>query len=438
MKDVRRENMRKNIMNKRCIVNKRWLQLIMLVFGIFLLTGCVSAEEENVEITFIHGFGTAEDTHVAMRQIYKDFEKEHPEIHVNMISMPSSEDVLEKVGDLLTVGEIPDIIFTAGEGKETIYKYMVEQDYAVDLMPYMKKDKAFYNSVSPVILNSWLTNQGELYTVSDVLFMIGYWYNCDLFAMAGISEPPKTWDEMEEACRRLKITGQKIGKQITPMILDTEHITYLTNAILHEENISKTEEIDESFIDVQSEEFQAAIKQLRGLAEYTDVLNAYSFRDSLDAFNKEKTAIYMNGVWGTYLIDQNLNVAYAPFPSWNGESVSMISSCVGYLLGNTRNQKKIDASVEFLKYMLSEPVAQRILEETGQVPSNPNVEIREDIANGRLYQAVSSVKTAKRVIEVPANIWSREIQKAYGENMILYMEDKISVEDIQKNLNELF
>lgn len=430
--------MRKNVVNKKFIVKVKWLQLFVLIFGVCLLAGCASAEEEIVEITFIHGFGTAEKTHAAMRQIYRDFEKEHPEIHVNMISMPSSEDVVTKAGDLLTVGEIPDVIFTAGEGKETIYKYMVEQEYAVNLMPYIKEDKVFQDSVSPIILNGWMTEQGELYTVSDVLFMIGYWYNCNLFARAGISEPPKTWEDMEEVCRRLKIMGQESGEQVTPMILDADHITYLTNVMLHEANGYETEEIHKNSINVQSEGFQTVMKQLRKFTEYTEVLDAYSFRDSLEAFNKEKTAIYMNGVWGTYLIEQDLNVAYAPFPSCSGESVSMISSCVGYLLGNTQDQKRIDASVEFLKYMLSEPVAQRILEEAGQVPSNPNVKISEEIAGGRLYHAVSSINEAESVIEVPANIWNREFQKVYGEGMVLYMEDKIKIQDMIKKLDELF
>ena len=88
------------------------------------------------------------------------------------------------------------------------------------------------------------------------------------------------------------------------------------------------------------------------------------------------------------------------------------------MLGNSKDQKRIDASIEFLKYMLSEPVAQRILKETGQIPSNPNIEVDVEIANGRLHHAVSSIKNAEKNIEVPANIWSLEEQKIFFDKML--------------------
>lgn len=405
--------------------------LLLFVFG--LVTGC-GFKQEPVEITLIHGFGTSEATHVAMRQIYQDFEKEHPDIKLHMISMPSSEDVVEKVENMLAVGKVPDVIFTAGEGKDSIYDYMIAHGKAVNLMPYLEADEAFYENVSPLIFDTWKTEQGELYTVSDVLFMVGYWYNRSLFEQAGIRQIPKNWEEFEQVCQQLKrIDGQK-----QPMMLDGEHIVYLTSLILHEAYGYDLEKVQKNFMELQTPGVQKALEQLREITQHTDILDAYSFRDALDAFNKEETAIYINGVWGNYLIDQALDVGYASFPSANGESVSMVSSCIGYLLGNTKDEKKIEASIEFLKYMLSEPVAYRILEETGQLPSNPKVEISEELANGRLYDAVEKTKEADHYIEVPANLWSRKIQTAYGQNLIMYMEDKISIEEMHKNLEGLF
>lgn len=429
MKDVHRGNMRKSIWGK-----KNTCFLIGLLFVCCLLMGCGKKEDEIVEITFIHGWGNAEADHEAMRQIYKDFEKEHPEIRLNMISMPAAEDVVSKMGDLLAVGKIPDIVFTAGDGRETIYEYMVQKGYALDLMPYIEEDQAFCKNISPAVLNYWKTKNGELYTVSDVCMMVGYWYNVDLFSRAGISEPPATWEAWEEACRKLK----RSDLQISPFVLDTDHIVYLTNVILHEEELSQIENIQNDTIHIESNGFQRTLKRLKEFSEYTDTINAYSFRDSLDAFNKGKTAIYLNGVWANSMIEEDLNVAYAAFPTEDGSGVAMLSSGVGYILGNTGDAKRMNASVEFLKYMLSEPVAERILKETGQVPSNPNLEIAGQPGNERFYQAVSCMKNARNVIEVPANLWSLKLQEAYAANLILYLEDKITMEEMQKNLDELF
>lgn len=412
-----------------------YVSLLLVFCGLF--SGCQNKQKEPVEITIIHGWGSSEADHEAMRQIYEDFEKEHPDIRLNMISMPAATDVVSKMGDLLTVGQIPDIVFTAGDGRESVYSFMVEKGYAVDLIPYMQEDEAFANNISPSILKYWMTEEGALYTVSDVLLMGGYWYNQDVFSMAGIEEPPKTWEEWDAACEKIKELSLHHFPKSEPLMLDTDHIMYLTNAILCRENETALDYIRKDMINVQSPGFQATLEQIGKIAEYSEVINTYSFRDALDSFNEGETAIYINGVWANSMIDPELNVAYAAFPSEDGKGVSMISSCVGYILGNTGDKERMDASVEFLKYMLSEPVAERILKETGQIPSNPNIEITEELGNERLYKAVSCVKEAGYVTEVPANLWNSGLEEAYGENVSLYLKGKLTLEELQKELSKI-
>lgn len=436
MKDVRQENMRKNDKNSWTITLKRVLCMsIMLICSGCVLTGCHNNLSEPVEITILHGWGSSEEDHEAMRQIYMDFEKDHPEISLNMISMPSDSDVVRKVGDLLTVGQIPDIIFTSGNGRESVYSFMVNKGYAVDLIPYIESDEEFAKNISPSILNYWMTEDGKLYTVSDVLLMGGYWYNQELFTQAGITEPPKTWKDFEIACEKLVELSKHRFPKVQPMILDTDHIIYLTNAILCKESKSELEKIRKNVINVQSQNFQTTLEQIKKIVSYSDVINAYSFRDTLDSFNKGETAIYINGIWANALIEDDLDVAYAAFPSKDGTGVAMASSCVGYIVGNTGDEKRMNASAEFLKYMLSEPVAQRILEETGQIPSNPNIVITEELGNERLYKAFSSIKEAGVMVEAPANVWNFELEEAYGENVILYLKGRLSLEELQEKLS---
>jgi len=436
MKGVHQENMRKNDKKRlRGLLRPGIIFLSVMIIGCLFCTGCEKTHREPIEITMIHGWGSSEADHEAMRQIYKDFEKEHPEIRLNMISMPSARDVVSKMGDLLSVGQIPDIVFTAGDGRESIYSFMVEKDYAVNLLPFIEADENFAKNISPSILNYWMTEDEELYTVSDVLLMGGYWYNEKVFSMAGIEEPPKTWDDWDEACEKIKELSLHHFPKSEPLMLDTDHIVYLTNAILCKENETALDLIRKNMINVQSPSFRSTLEQIKKISDYSEVINTYSFRDSLDSFNKGETAIYINGVWANSMINPDLDVAYAAFPSKDGRGVSMISSCVGYILGNTGDEARINASVEFLKYMLSEPVAERILKETGQIPSNPNIEITVDLGNERLYQAVSCVKNAGTVTEVPANLWNSGLENAYGENVILYLKDKLTLEELQKELN---
>ena len=419
-------------MNMKNRMKKTGIKILLLCFCIFL-TGCAGRKEEKVEITMIHGWGSTEKDHVAMRQIYEEFEKKHPNIHLNMVSMPSSTDVISKVGDLLTVGEIPDIIFTGGDGRESIYSFMVEKGYAVDLMPYIEADEEFVKSVSEEILNSWKTKDGKLYTVSDVLLMGGYWYNQDIFERAGIREVPKTWDDWIEVCE--KITA--MDKNIAPVILDANHMAYLLTAILANEDITELENIRKSMINVNSAAFDKMLEQLQRISEYAILAGNYNYRDTLSSFNQQESAIYINGVWANSMIDSELRVAYAPFPSDDGRGIATQSACVGYILGNTSDEKRIAASVEFLKYMLSEETAGRIIEETGQIPSNPNIEIPRQSGNHRMNQAVDFVKNAGLIIETPENLWDLGEKQVYGENVILYLQKRITEEEFRKRLSSM-
>ena len=406
-------------------------KILILICMSCMLSGCGPKKKDVVEITMIHGWGSTESDHMVMRQIYEDFEAAYPEIHLNMVAMPSSTDVISKVGDLLTVGEIPDIVFTGGDGRESIYSFMVEKGYAVDIMPYIREDESFAKNISPVILDNWTTETGNLYTVSDVLLMGGYWYNEDIFRRAGITKAPETWEEWLEACEKIK----NLDGKTVPVILDANHMAYLMTTILADENLAELENIRNSKINVNSPAFDKMLGQLREISEYAALAGNYSYRDTLASFNAGESAIYINGVWANSMIDSGLQVSYAPFPSDDGKGIATRSACVGYILGNTEDEERIEASIKFLKYMLSEEVAERIMEQTGQVPSNPNVEITEENGGARLHQAVKCVENAGLIIETPENLWDLSEKKEYGENVILFLQNRIKESEFRKRLS---
>lgn len=412
-------------------MKKSGIEILLFLLLCCILTGCAGKQEEKVEITMIHGWGSTEADHVVMRQIYEDFEKEHPDIHLNMITMPSSTDVISKVGDLLTVGEIPDIVFTGGDGRESVYSFMVQKGYAVDLIPYIEADEEFACNVSSVVMDNWITRDGKLYTVSDVLLMGGYWYNQDIFEQAGITKVPGNWEEWFDACEKI----ENLESGVTPVILDPNHIAYLMAAILANENVSELENVRDSRINVNTPAFDKMLEQLKAISEYAVLAGNYNYRDTLSSFNGGESAIYINGVWANSMIDESLQVSYAPFPSDDGKGIATQSACVGYILGNTGDEKRINASVEFLKYMLSDEVAGRILEQTGQVPSNPNVEITEQNGGARMNQAVKCVENAGITIETPENLWDLSKKKEYGENVILYLQNRITEKEFRKRLS---
>ena len=115
------------------------------------------------------------------------------------------------------------------------------------------------------------------------------------------------------------------------------------------------------------------------------------------------------------MIDEDLDVAYALMPG-GGKSICCESAGAGYILGNTGDAKRQEASVRFLKYMLSEEVQTRILLETQQVPANPNINIADyEKEKPRFSQAVATAQQAEIKIEIPEQLWANEQTQVFSE-----------------------
>lgn len=405
-------------MKKRCTI---------LIFVILCLAGFGCGVKENGEVTeisLLHGWGTMEKDHQVMRQIYQDFEKENPDIRLNMVSMPSSEKTIAKARDMLAVGKVPDLVFTGGEGKDDLYAFMVDYGYALDLMPYIQKDQELLSSISPAILKRWVNEKGELYTVSDVLLVSGYWYNKKIFDNAGIEKVPSDWDEFFDCCQKIRQWAQENKLSTIPLHLDSETCLYLTDAGMENGNESEEELIN-------------ALRRLEKLKALSSVEHQdYAYRDKMRSFNIGHSAICVNGVWGQQMLHPNLQVGYALFPSEDGEGIGMVSACTGYIVGNSGDEKKNQACIRFLKYMLSEPVQERILRETGQIPSNPQVDL-EKVHGERpeLYEAYQVVMGAEEFREIPANRWNSEWIAEYDQEIEKFLEGDITLENFLSNID---
>lgn len=392
---------------------KTTIKAIIMLCLVLLLSGCQSAPQEVTEITFIHGWGSTEADHETMRQIYRGFETENPDIKLNMISMPTSDEVVRKTEDMVMVGTVPDIVFLGGKGIDSIYHYMVEHQYVLDLMPYLQEDEAFASNLAPSNLEYWTTDDGKLCSVSDVLILGGgYWYNKEIFRNAGVTSIPKTWNEFEAACRKIEWWAEKQGNGVQPMHLSAEGYLYFTDHIMASMGTS----ILGDEIPLEEDTLFQVLDVLKNVHEHSVGKSGnYTYRDETSLFNDGKLAIYVNGVWGAAMIDEDLDVAYALMPG-GSKSICCESAGAGYILGNTGDVKRQEASVRFLKYMLSEDVQTRILLETQQVPANPNINISDyEQEMPRFSQAVETAQQAEIKIEIPEQLWANEQTQVFSE-----------------------
>lgn len=415
---------------KKKRAGKGTLLLWLFVFCMFLLAGCGEQKEEKVEITVIHGWGSNEEDHIAMRQIYEDFEKENPDVDVHLVSMPTSKDLIRKVGDLLLVGEMPDVIFFGGTGNNSVYHYMLKNNLAVDLMPYVEEDGEFAADIAPSNLKDWKAVDGSLYSIADTLMLSGgYWYNKEIFRQAGIQQIPGSWEEFLDVCGRIEKWSLENQMDIKPLQVSAEGYLYLVDHMfinngIREADIRKWEGIEEG-------DFEEILKILRTIYRYSfpDDKN-YSYRDEKALFNEGKLAICINGVWGAPMIEENIDAEYVLIPTDGTYTMSCESSGLGYVVGKSGDKKREDAGARFVKYMVSDKVQERILKETEQVPANSHVSIKEYRQEmPRFYQAAELVKGADIKIETPDNLWESSRKNMFEEHILEMLSGEITVEE---------
>lgn len=395
--------------------SKRRLLLFLCILATCCLTACAAPEPQPTEITLIHGWGSIEDDHVVMRQIYSNFSKANPDVQINLVSMPTSAEAARKAEDRVLVGKTPDIIFLGGGSGEDIYAFMVQNHLALDMMPYLKGDPTFMQCIAPANLEYWTTTDGGLYNISDVLSLSGgYWYNQEILQAAGVGQIPQTWAEFEALCEAVNAWALREQNGVKALQPSAEGYLYFLDHLLSAEGMT----LRNHQIAVDDGQMANAFQVLQRLYDQSlDGDGRYSYLDEISLFNEGKLAICVNGVWGAPMIDEGKEAAYALIPSSEG-STSCISAGLGFVLGKTGDPIREEASIRFVRYMLSPEVQTRILQETQQVSANPTVPIQQYAAlYPRFFQAVEIVQAADRRIEIPNLLWTNRQFAIFQENL---------------------
>ncbi|HEU5128678.1 MAG TPA: extracellular solute-binding protein [Glycomyces sp.] len=106
----------------------------------------------------------------------------------------------ERMGTSTQSGDVPDLFQTWGGG---VLAQQVEAGLVQDLTG--KLDDCI-DKVNPAALDPY-TIDGKLYAVPFDAGVVGFWYNKDLFAAAGVEQPPATWAEFLDTVQALKDSG---------------------------------------------------------------------------------------------------------------------------------------------------------------------------------------------------------------------------------------
>lgn len=303
-------------------------------------------------------------------------EKYKGKIKVEVEELPSDSSYTDKMKVLAASKALPDIV----EGKDGVLELAIRNGQAIDLSSYVNADADYKKVIGPDAIKA-NTRDGKLYSISSARQLIGYFYNKDLFAKAGIT-PAKTWDEFMSNLQKLSDKG------ITPISMMTGENCWTTNLLLGA-MIGTSSQAGSEFMtnkyptSYNTPEMQAALGKIK------TILSKYTTKDAIGAkydiaanhFLQENTAMIVNGPWMTTDFS-NKDKAAAGLANKIGVALFPNDGVyaqyeIGYMVC-AKDKAKQDAAFEFIKYKTNADSQRIMLEDSGTIPLTGEVKMSDD------------------------------------------------------------
>ena len=326
-----------------------------------LATGALTTTAHAVEIEVAYAYSALFD--VTMERMMPEFKKAHPDIDVKFrATYENYEDGTNTILRESVAGDLPDVTFQ-GLNRQAM---LVEKGIARSLEPFIAAEANFAKDGYHAAMLELGTFNGEVHGLPySVSLPVGY-YNMDALRKAGITELPKTWDEVIDNCHKLMKAGYK-----TPMWWGWSVTgNWFFQALMW----SQGEPIlKDGKVNFGGEAGLAALEQMKLLFRECDMPNL-SAGDAGVPFNSGEVAMYF---WSTSAVG-SIERAKGDFELKTGKYPGMGQAPMGLpaggnsvmMVSTSENPAEIEAAWQFVKFATSGIGASLVAETTGYIPPN--------------------------------------------------------------------
>lgn len=371
----------------------------------------------------------------ALQKMAEEYEKETG-VKVDIETHGGGEDYSALLKAELAAGEEPEIFNSSGWAGFDPYV-----DRAADLSgePWAK-DLVEASKAQ-------ITRDGKLLGMPMNLEAYGFTYNKDLFAEAGITELPKTLDELSAAAEKLKAAG------ITPFALTSEW----WSMGIHTLNIALANQADPAAFIEDVKAGKATLKDdpiMKDWLKLVDIMfangqdNAMTtdYNTQVAEFAAGKYAIIQHGNWIQGMVDEvdpELNLGMMPVPLL--ETPNVFTGVPNNWIVNSKSDQ-VEEAKAFLNWMVTSETGKRFIATDFKfVPAltsiEPNPEAVGDIAGDFAVFSNANPSQVKswnwdRFPDGITQQWGTAMQEYLGKQItgdqLLEKFDK-AVQDIVKN-----
>ena len=361
---------------------KKKLTSLMLASTI-VLTGCSGAKKEEsssssngaTELTFWHSmdgvFG--EIVNEQIENFNKTIGSEKGIKVTGVFQNWPGTDGLTAAMSTDDVKNMPDIIQLYGESVSLVrdYKRTVwSEDFINSETSSVKKEDLIPNTVTSHSIDGKMI--GVPYTASSLML----YYNMDYLKEAGLNKAPKTIAEMADMMKKIS-EKTKAKKGLNVAINQYELENFIATQGENGTYFGNNESGHKSHMTEFSAEGKKALK--RFLEEWDKVVKTGNYKEVNDSINEEfaqgLNAMTIMSSSRIQTIDELVGDSFewgvAPIPIVNASDVGgAYPSGSGLYMIDRDDEKKKNASWEFLSYMISPEAQAMWVEKTGYTPVN--------------------------------------------------------------------
>lgn len=347
--------------------NKKRTMLCLVLLGCGILAGCgkeqskvqkAASKEVKIPVIFTVDPNSGEKKNKELVEAFNRAYDGTYEVEVEWI-METEEEYRQTLKRQNVSDKLPAVI-TDLRMLPSFYQMMIEDGRLVNLAPYIEADEEWKAAIEPQVLEGCTEPNGEIYlsSVSTSVFSCsGIFWNKELFAKAGITQFPQTWEAFWEACYTLQEAG------ITPLALHTEG-TGWAPMLLATAKIAGSEGglsyLKEAFPKTYQNAYGIEMAQtLQKLFAYTTDDAMYSdFDVSYRHFFSGQAAMVPNGYW---MIDQMEEEwkEKAGFSALPGNVLISSPETFGWAVVDSYDEEVKEGAIEFLKFRVLESKKER-------------------------------------------------------------------------------
>lgn len=317
--------------------------------------------EDKVTIEFAYPYSHLFD--VTYEKILPKFQEAHPNIDVVIrATYESYEDGTNTVLREAVSGNLPDVSMQ-GLNRQQI---LVDKGIARSLEPFIAQEADFEKDGYHKAMLDLGTFDNQVYGLPfSVSLPVGY-YNMDVMKGAGVTEMPKTWDEVIAACKTMKANGVS-----NPMFWGW-NITgnWFLQALMWSQDAPT---MKDGLFNVAGDEGLTALNTMHSLFRECEMKNL-EWKEALASFSAGEIGMMF---WSTSALGAversqgDFELKTGPFPGIGQTPLGLPAGGNSALLTSSSDDPKVlDAAWKWLKFITSGEGAADVARTTGYMPPN--------------------------------------------------------------------